>query len=825
MHSYQYLLLAFAHPHLQAGAGRLPCSMVGEVEMARESYAVAYVTAVCATTLLFDYCLTVVDEVGTAFVVIWPTAFSIPKALFLVDRYVVLPMLVFNGIEIIYPLVCVFYLRWLSVCIAVTHATVEGILLARVLALFGISIMIALTINDYVGEAVNIVENINIMPGCYAASVPSLLAGYWVASTVVESTFFALVAWRVVIWSRDRAGVPPALVLIARDSTIYFATMFVLLFVNLFVFEYAPPFLSSLFVTPVNTAGCIGAGRMLMNLRRFGEREVTESEMGHDYEMDTGSQLTFGSVAFGAEAGAVTEVTTAGWDKNGEVELPAMARSMPSWASMESVALPVTTTMASMEDELPPIEPLSEPWQPNPDPSTIEVPGLDTTAPVLDQIEQIEQLITIRLQNIDANFARAHQILSTKILPNVKRFAVNTEPVREAARFWVSFYEQAAQVRIPTTEDFSADDEQHSAHSEEETYSKPSEEVPSQSRAFYPNASPSESSFAPEDALVSSTPMTMARPKSRAQQEPSMSWAASIESPLERLDKGLKSLSEQDDSVIDYTGQSSIAPESVQPSALSSRSSILTAQDKGKGKQQHQPPRLLQDVLSKNLRAAEKDTSNTATSTRHISPLKVKSKTPKKRNPYVASDARRGDWDGIIDLSKPAAPRDGSSSSGFSTDEDDRPTPNMSPPASSMRFTNRLGRTPVREAAARIGRDLIGDVERLRHGYSVDSEQNLSSSPSTPVLSVHSKRALGIESTEESASPSSTVSPSPLPNASASATSEEPSIESMMRHFGLDVHKYAEGMAQVMGPPQSQMKDSFDDDSFDDAPGPVFVGL
>jgi hypothetical protein len=26
---------------------------------------------------------------------------------------------------------------------------------------------------------------------------------------------------------------------------------------NLFVFEYAPPFLSSLFVTPSNTVGCI----------------------------------------------------------------------------------------------------------------------------------------------------------------------------------------------------------------------------------------------------------------------------------------------------------------------------------------------------------------------------------------------------------------------------------------------------------------------------------------------------------------------------------------------------------------------------------------
>jgi hypothetical protein len=46
-------------------------------------------------------------------------------------------------------------------------------------------------------------------------------------------------------------------------------------------------------------------------------------------------------------------------------------------------------------------------WQPNPDPNSIHVPGLDTNAPVLDQIEQIEQLITIKLQ--------ASSVLSPKV--------------------------------------------------------------------------------------------------------------------------------------------------------------------------------------------------------------------------------------------------------------------------------------------------------------------------------------------------------------------------------------------------------------------------
>jgi DASH complex subunit ASK1 len=51
--------------------------------------------------------------------------------------------------------------------------------------------------------------------------------------------------------------------------------------------------------------------------------------------------------------------------------------------------------MADRRREIPPNPPR---WQLNTDPASIQVPGLDTAAPVLDQIEQIEQLITIKLQ-------------------------------------------------------------------------------------------------------------------------------------------------------------------------------------------------------------------------------------------------------------------------------------------------------------------------------------------------------------------------------------------------------------------------------------------
>lgn len=45
-----------------------------------------------------------------------------------------------------------------------------------------------------------------------------------------------------------------------------------------------------------------------------------------------------------------------------------------------------------------PILPNEPRWEPASDPSSIVIPGLNTDASPIDQIEQLEQLITIKLQ-------------------------------------------------------------------------------------------------------------------------------------------------------------------------------------------------------------------------------------------------------------------------------------------------------------------------------------------------------------------------------------------------------------------------------------------
>jgi len=100
--------------------------LAGYLEMAQESYAVAYVTIACASLLIFDWFLTITDEISN----IWNSRWAIPKFLFFVNRYVVVAMLCFNGIASSQTHLpagfCVFYLRWLVVTITVSQSTIEG---------------------------------------------------------------------------------------------------------------------------------------------------------------------------------------------------------------------------------------------------------------------------------------------------------------------------------------------------------------------------------------------------------------------------------------------------------------------------------------------------------------------------------------------------------------------------------------------------------------------------------------------------------------------------------------------------------------------------
>lgn len=251
-------------------------------EMARQAWAVAWVAATCVTCIVYDHIITLGEECNH----IWPARMTLARVLFFVNRYVIEGMLLFAfiaaGFGNLSTSFCTFYLRWLSVNLTVQNAVVQGILVLRVWALYqgnkpviGLAFflyfsicatLVGLTITDYLAESVD-VERVVALPGCYADSLPSMIAGYWITPLAIESYLFIMVTFRAFVYWKAGESSPAILNLMARDSTVYFAIIFALLLGNLLMFLFGPPFLSSLLLNPLSAASCILGSRMLLNLR------------------------------------------------------------------------------------------------------------------------------------------------------------------------------------------------------------------------------------------------------------------------------------------------------------------------------------------------------------------------------------------------------------------------------------------------------------------------------------------------------------------------------------------------------------------------------
>ncbi|KAF9444417.1 hypothetical protein P691DRAFT_736487 [Macrolepiota fuliginosa MF-IS2] len=451
-----------------------------------------------------------------------------------------------------------------------------------------------------------------------------------------------------------------------------------------------------------------------------------------------------------------------------------------------------------------PITPNPPRWKPNSNPASIHVPGLDTTAPVHDQIEQIEQLITIKLQNIDENFSRIHNVLANKLLPAVKRYAVGTEPVREAAKFWTSFYEQAAQIRIPTSDDHSTVNEFPSEHEISETTSEHTTQDMTETEegsevsqetiddhSEEPSTSHTESSFHPNQDAFSSTPAKtrvarISDDTMRTGESPS--WSASLESPFVRLSNEVKNFSLADEGP---SFAPSTAPETTfrpdEPTPVSKPMPSQQSSRKGKNTP-------LRDNLLRHQLYSATDMSSIATTSRTISPLKPRSKgktpLPNKVNPYIPPGTDSSKWSGVIDLRDPsvATPyrsrRAHPSSSRKvvatpkpeSDDDDDFDAlpPGMSPPVmmSPVRLSKAtdyslLAPTPSKNASVRIKQAILRSVQKDHHygGTHSIAESTLSTMPTPPSFSQYRDHG--------------------PPDITDSLT--DPSFDSMMRRVGLEV--------------------------------------
>ncbi|KAG2136530.1 uncharacterized protein EDB93DRAFT_1242387 [Suillus bovinus] len=482
-------------------------------------------------------------------------------------------------------------------------------------------------------------------------------------------------------------------------------------------------------------------------------------------------------------------------------------------------------------------------WQASADPASIDVPGLDTNASINDQIDQIEQLITIKLQNIDTNFSKIQNIMATKLLPAVKRYAVSTEPVREAAKFWTSFYEKAAQVHIPTYEDYSSLHEQQSeatsqaesspappAAEESSLFSTDDDTTPShqRNRTYGPNSTASESSFMPSNA-VSSTPARTGLPgHDIVDDQPS--WSASLESPLVRLDRELQNFTIGED-----TKASAGQDLTYNSFTYEEENTVQQFLDKGKSRDYSHEHSASQNAARSNLPSLRVPPSAIPTprglpASARISPLKVKPKTPvaipqhlqaylpprnhpdpplpsPRRQRYERSPQKpypllssTSNSSSMLDIPSLTRPSDESHRSfdqfNDSFDDSAELMRGLSPPrmvafprgprssvglgllpplgrTPGKDLHHALGRTPRKEAAERIRRDLLGDVQSdhssIRSSATVDrfggfkkfsysipegTEDTMSTIPTPPSITRYTRHAYLSEHDSDDASSS-----------------------------------------------------------------------
>lgn len=324
------------------------------------------------------------------------------------------------------------------------------------------------------------------------------------------------------------------------------------------------------------------------------------------------------------------------------------------------------------------------------------------------------------------------------------------------SQFWTSFYEQAAQIRIPTYDDYSTVNEQSSERKEPEMDIQSSSEA-TDSQTYEPSVAGTENSFMPGQAAFSSTPATGRGSRTfSSQHSDDPSWSASIESPLARIDRNLKSLSEDSGNVhatsMSIAGQPSLRLDD--PTPVPGNPDRTLRLDKGKGKETPQP--LLRNVLRQNMYSI----SDISLSGNTPSPVKprghVKSSVPKHFNPYLPPNTEPSTWSGVVDLrntplSTPQRRRHAKPTPVGDSDDDsfDGLPPGMSPPvlmsparpprSSAELGLLKLGKTPTREAAQRIKQDLISDFQRQSgeqvhsfYKYPVSRVESTMSSMSTP---------------------------------------------------------------------------------------------
>ncbi|KAF2136831.1 uncharacterized protein K452DRAFT_322166 [Aplosporella prunicola CBS 121167] len=177
-----------------------------------------------------------------------------------------------------------------------------------------------------------------------------------------------------------------------------------------------------------------------------------------------------------------------------------------------------------------------------------------------EELEKLEQSITLTLQEIDHNFSRAHRIVTGSILPIVEQYAKHSEAVWEGSKFWKQFFEASANVSLSGYEEPNNNPDEDDTTQRSETFDEsPSrdDDLTTRSGADHPtrfdDSDDDDNAGRPDDSILSSPSISAAHAQSTPRQpsaRPTSGGFANFGSPYEALKREMRGEEEAGDTTL-----------------------------------------------------------------------------------------------------------------------------------------------------------------------------------------------------------------------------------------------------------------------------------
>jgi len=233
-----------------------------------------YIATAFIVVMVYDHVITSDKEIAW----IWTLKWRLPKFLFLINRYVISPLIVVIGVvDFIFPItlsfcdVIVHLAPWVAV---LSFGIAEAVLILRVCALYGQrKLFVRLLTGLFALEMIAVIANTSILmrgtkqlyyyeflPGCWS-NTPEGIYSFWIPFTIFDGIIMLLTLYKVVPF---RDGRNRTVSLLARDSIVYFVVVFSTMVINEVVYKLGIPFDLML---PSECIACISISRMMMNIR------------------------------------------------------------------------------------------------------------------------------------------------------------------------------------------------------------------------------------------------------------------------------------------------------------------------------------------------------------------------------------------------------------------------------------------------------------------------------------------------------------------------------------------------------------------------------